>query len=127
MDIGVHSDIRLNYSNFDNLKMSDSELDDFIEKTEGEINTLNVKVRDITHDIARLEQGITQLSHIRSLKISLDDVFSCKFFSFRFGRLPRDSYPKLEVCDENESVFFFPLEEDKEYYWGFYIVQNKDS
>lgn len=124
VDIGVHSDIHLKYSNFDNLKMSDSELEDFIEKTEGEINKLNGNVRELNHDIARLEQGLTQLSHIRSLKISLDDIFSCKFFSFRFGRLPRDSYPKLEVCEENQSIFFFPLEEDREYYWGFYVVQN---
>jgi V/A-type H+/Na+-transporting ATPase subunit I len=122
VDIGVHSDIMLHFSSFDKLNMSDVELEDYIEKTETEINVLGGKVRDLTHDIARLEQGLTQLSHIRSLKISLDDVFSCKFFHFRFGRLPKDSYPKLEICDDSESVFFFPLEEDKEYYWGFYVV-----
>lgn len=124
VDIAVHSDIQLHYGNFDDLKMSDLELDDFIEKTETEINTLNSKARNLTQDIARLEQGLVQLSHLKSLKISLDDIFSCKFFNFRFGRLPKDSYPKLEVCDDSESVFFFPLEEDKEYYWGFYVALN---
>lgn len=124
VDIAVHSDIQLHYSNFDNLSMSDSELDDFIENTETEINKLNSKARNLTQDIARLEQGLVQLSHLKSLKISLDDIFSCKFFNFRFGRLPKDSYPKLEVCDDSESVFFFPLEEDKEYYWGFYVALN---
>lgn len=124
VDIAVHSDIQLKYSNFESLKMSDSELDDFIENTETKVNALNKKARDLTRDIARLEQGLVQLSHLKSLKISLDDIFSCKFFSFRFGRLPKDSYPKLEVCDDSESLFFFPLEEDKEYYWGFYVALN---
>jgi V/A-type H+-transporting ATPase subunit I len=124
VDIGVHSGIHLKFSNFDNLKMSDAQIETFIENSEIEINKLNGKVRDLTHDIARLEQGMTQLSHIKSLNISLDDIFTCKFFSFRFGKLPRDSYPKLEVCEESESVQFFPLEEEKEYFWGFYVVQN---
>lgn len=127
VDIGVHSDISLHFENFDSLKMSDAELEDYIEKTAAEVGGLDGKVRDITHDIARLEQGLTQLSHMRSLKVDLDDVFSCKFFHFRFGRLPRDSYPKLEVCDEADDVFFFPLEEDKEYYWGFYVVLDAQS
>lgn len=122
INIGVHSDVALHYSDFDSLDMSDAELEDYIEKTETKINALDGKVRDLSHDIARLEQGLTQLSHIKSLKISLDEIFSCKFFHFRFGRLPKESYDKLENCDEKNSVFFFPLEEDKEYYWGFYVA-----
>ena len=122
VDIGVHSDITLRYSSFDGLMMSDVELEDYINKIKSEISVLDGNVRDLTHDIARLEQGITQLSHIKSFKVSLDEVFSCRFFHFRFGRLPKDSYSKLEACNDSESVFFFPLEEDKEYYWGFYVA-----
>lgn len=127
IDIAVHSDIPIGYSEFESLKLSDSELEDYVGKIESEVNVLNGKVRELTEEIARLEQGITQLSHIKSLKLSLDDIFSCKFFYFRFGRLPRDSYPKLEVCDEKDSVFFFPLEEDKEYLWGFYVTLKDES
>lgn len=122
VDIAVHSDIPLHFSDFDSLGMTTSQLDDYIDGIDSEVSVLNGRVRDLSHDIARLEQGLTQLSHMGSLNLSLDDVFSCKFFHFRFGRLPRDSYPKLEVCDEKDDVFFFPLEEDKEYYWGFYVA-----
>ncbi|HEX2937903.1 MAG TPA: V-type ATPase 116kDa subunit family protein, partial [Ruminiclostridium sp.] len=127
VDIAVHSDIPLGYSNFDNIKMSDTELEDYVEKVETEVGALNGKVRNLNQEIARLEQGIAQLSHIKSLKLSLDDIFTCKFFNFRFGRLPRDSFPKLEVCDEKDSVFFFPIEEDNEYFWGFYVALNDVS
>lgn len=122
VNIAVHSGIALQYRDFDSLKMSDAELDDYVEKTETEINALSAKVRDLSHDIARLEQGLTELSHLKSLKISLDDCLNCKFFRFRFGRLPKDSYDKLENYDESEQLFFFPLEEDKAYYWGFYVA-----
>jgi V/A-type H+/Na+-transporting ATPase subunit I len=122
VDTGVHSDIPLHFSSFDSLALNDAELEDYIDKTEAEVGVLDGNVRNLAQEIARLEQGITQLTHLRSLKISLDDVFSCKFFHFRFGRLPKDSYPKLELCDESEDAFFFPLEEDKEYYWGFYVA-----
>lgn len=126
VDVGVHSDIALEYRPFDKLGLSDEELADALKKTESEVNALNGRVRTLSDDIARMEQGLTQLSHLAGLEISLDDIFGCKFFRFRFGRLPKESLPKLEVCDERDSVFFFPLEEDKDTYWGFYVVLAKD-
>lgn len=127
IDIAVHSNIPLGYSDFSRLEMSDAGLEDYVEKIEKEVNGLNKTVRDLKQETARLSQGITQLSHIKNLELSLDDIFSCKFFNFRFGRLPKDSYPKLEVCEEKDSVFFFPMEEDKEYIWGFYVALDNVS
>lgn len=126
VDVGVHSDIALEYRPFEKLGLSDEELADAIKKTESEVNELNGRVRTLVGGIARMEQGLTQLSHLASLDLSLDDIFGCKFFRFRFGRLPKESLPKLEVCDERDTVFFFPLEEDKDTYWGFYVVLAKD-
>lgn len=121
-DIGVHSEIELKYKSFDELGMSDTQIDAFITKLRDDLDGLNGKVSSLKAEISRMQQALTQLSHIRSFKVNLDDVFTCKFFRFRFGRLPKDSYPKLELCEEKDNLFFFPLEEDKQYYWGFYVA-----
>lgn len=126
VDIAVRSNVTLRYNNFDKLEMSDSQLEDYVKKIGSEVKKLDSNVRNITSEIARLKEGLTQLSHLKNLDISLDDIFSCKFFHFRFGRLPKDSYPKLEICDDSESLFFFPLEEDVGYYWGFYVALDPE-
>lgn len=121
-DIGIHSGIELTYKCFDKLGMSDTQIEEFIGKLKNDLGGLNGRMSSLTAEISRMQQALTQLSHIRSFKVNLDDVFTCKFFRFRFGRLPKDSYPKLELCEEKDNLFFFPLEEDKQYYWGFYVV-----
>lgn len=127
LDIGVHSNVHFRYSSFDKLGMSVEQIEQYIEKTESELGVLNGRVREFTQSVARLQQGLTQLQHLKSLDISLEELTSCKFFSFRFGRLPKDSLAKLEVCEESENVFFFTLEEDKDYFWGYYVALKSEA
>jgi V/A-type H+-transporting ATPase subunit I len=121
VDLGVQSGVRLQYSNFDRNTMTDRELTAYVEKTGKELDALGNKVRELNQTTARLEQGLAQLSHLTNLGISLDDLFGSKFIRYRFGRLPKDSFPKLDFYEDSDYIFFFPLEEDSGYYWGFYV------
>lgn len=127
IDIGVHSGIKLIYENFDNLNLNDNELFEYVGKTEKEINVLNQKVRALSDVSSRYGQALIQLDHIKDFGISLDELFAFKYISIRFGKLPRDSYSKLDLYDEEELMFFFPLGEDKEYYWGFYLALKDEK
>jgi V/A-type H+-transporting ATPase subunit I len=127
VDIGVHSNVKLSYKSFGNLKLSENELFEYAEKIEKEINILNQKVRGLSDITSRYQQAIIQLEHIKDFGISLDELFAFKFISIRFGKLPRDSYAKLDLYDEEEQMFFFPLGEDKEYYWGFYLALKDEK
>lgn len=127
VDLGLHNGISFQYRDFSGITMSDEETGRFIEKNKTVIDHLNEQVRTLTQEAARLEQGITSLEHIKSFTISLDELFSCKFFKVRFGHMPRDSYMKLSTLDEDKPVFFFPLEEDSASYWGFYVALPRDA
>lgn len=124
VDIAVHSGIKLLYSDFEKLSMSDKDLENYVAHTESTVNGLNERIRNIISTNAHLEQGIQQLQHFIGFGISLDELFSTKFIHFHFGRLPKDSYPKLDLYED--SLFFFPQEEENEYYWGFYAAPIKD-
>ena len=126
IDIAVHSDIPLHYVNFDRLGLSFEQMSACIDKAGGEIGTLNGKVSSLSQEAAKLSQILTSLSHLQEFNINLDDLFGCQYIVFRFGRLPKDSYLKLEAGDESEEHIFFPLEEDDLYYWGFYVVHKPD-
>lgn len=133
IDIGVHSGIKLGYHPFEKLGMTDGELEEYAVNTEQRIDALNFRVRELHDTVARLEQGLETLSHLTNMDISLDDLFNSKFVKFRFGKLPKESYQKLDTYnDTHEDIFFFPLEEDDTYYWGFYVapvneIENVDE
>jgi V/A-type H+-transporting ATPase subunit I len=127
VDIGVHSNVKLSFENFDNLGLNDEQLFKHVEQTEEEINVLNLKVRELSDTASRYEQGIIQLEHIKDFDISLDELFAFKYISIRFGKLPRDSYEKLELYSDEEKMFFFTLGEDKEYFWGFYLALKDEK
>ncbi len=63
---------------------------------------------------------IEQLSHYESLDISLDEVFSCEFVTVRFGKLPAESYRKLESYDAHPYIMFVPCSSEGDKLWGIY-------
>lgn len=124
VDIGVHADIRLRYSNFDHLDLSAEGLQDYIKKASLELDVLNARVRDLSQAAGRYQQMLEQLERLKTLKVSLDDVFHCAFIGFRFGRLPKDSLPKIDQDHEGIELLFVPLEETDLFYWGFYVARK---
>lgn len=124
IDIGVHADIPLHYSNFDHLDMSTEELGDYVSKASLTLDELNARVRDLTQTAGRHKQALMQLNHLKSLDISLDDINQCIYIGFRFGRLPKDSYPKVTADHEGIELLFVPLEETDLFYWGFYVARK---
>lgn len=127
VDIGLHSDIKLEYHDFSCLNLSDDELSAYVAKTQKEIDVLNNKWRDCTLRVAHLEQGIAQLEHIRDFDVNLDELFNSNFVNYRFGKLPKDSYAKLDLYDNEDLLIFFPLGEDSEYFWGFYVTLKNNA
>lgn len=92
-------------------------------------DTFSKRVTELTHDrgllsvkIESLSKDSEQFEHFIGLDINLDDILSCQMIKVRFGRLPRDSYEKLEMYDDNPYVLFFPGTSDAQYYWGVYFV-----
>ncbi|MFT8888575.1 MAG: V-type ATPase 116kDa subunit family protein [Ethanoligenens sp.] len=124
IDIGVHADIHLHYSNFEHLDMSAEELGDYVSKAGFTLDALNARVRDLTQAVGRYKQMLVQLEHLKTLKINLDDIFQCVYIGFRFGRLPKDSLPKVNVDHEDIELLFVPLEETDLFYWGFYVARK---
>ena len=127
VDIGVHADIKLHYRDFSALDMSYDELKAYMEKTKAELAELGGKVNDIVQQSDRLRQELTSLTHIRNFGISLDELFSCRYVVFKFGRLPKDGYYKINSGDDYDGRLFFPLEEDALFFWGFYVAKREDA
>lgn len=66
-------------------------------------------------------KDIEQFEHFKGLNIDLDTILHCETIKVRFGRLPKESFDKLQVYSDNPYVLFVPGAEDKDYYWGVYF------
>ncbi len=67
------------------------------------------------------EQALYQVDHLKGMTVDFQQIFSCENIKVRLGRLPVDSYAKLEYYDD-KPFYFAHFSEEKEYYWGMYFV-----
>lgn len=96
-------------------------IDAFLLEVEEKTSALSEKKRKIEEDIQNHEKAINQITHLAGLNVSFDDIFACQYVKVRFGRMPVDSFGKLEYYD-NRTFFYFPFDHDDEYYWGVYFA-----
>lgn len=97
--------------------------DDYLTRLEQELAQLTNRRKGLVSQVEQLESTLVHLHHLEHLEVSLDDIFACRFFQVRFGRLPVDSYPKLEYYGEHLFVFDI-FDQDSQYYWGAYFTPN---
>ena len=76
---------------------------------------------DSQQRINSLTNEETQIVHLIRMDTNLKELFSCKHIKIRFGRLPGDSYPKLEYYND-KTFIFVPYDNDQSYYWGVYFT-----
>ena len=72
-------------------------------------------------------KDIEQFEHFKGLNIDLDTILHCETIKVRFGRLPRESFDKLQVYSDNPYALFFPGVIDRDYYWGVYFAPKDYS
>lgn len=106
---------------FDQDAFSIEDISNFITGLEASVSKLDMRKREVKESIYQHEQAIIQIKHLAGLNASFDDIFACEYVKVRFGRLPYDSFEKLNYYD-NKTFFFFPFDHDDEYYWGVYFA-----
>lgn len=97
------------------------EIEGFITKFKDELTHLAQERTQLQNEVEQSSSALVQIEHLKSLKVSLDDIFACKYVEVRFGRLPVDSVSKLKYYSDR-MFFFLPFSEEKEYCWGAYFT-----
>lgn len=72
---------------------------------------------------------LEQLEHIGNISADLDSLFNFEFFTFRFGRMPREAYDSIAIYGiiDMDDVFFIPSSIEKQEVWGLYFTPRKRS
>jgi V/A-type H+-transporting ATPase subunit I len=119
----------MEYINFSFEYNSKLRCEDSIEQLEQYITSINEQLKDFIEKKAEIEKRISedrqivkQLKPMKDIDVELEKLFNFRFIKFRFGRLPRDSYKKLEMYLANIEAFFIPVLHETDYVWGIYFT-----
>ncbi len=88
------------------------------------------KIKDYTERLGMLKnsfvddtQIMKQIVPLINLKISLKELYALEYVDFRFGRLTKVEYEKINPVYTNaEPYIFIPTSTEGLYVWGFYFV-----
>ncbi len=87
-----------------------------------EMGALLNKRTALKQELDRYRKSVVEMSHFLGLQLDLHEIFACKFIKVRFGRIPKESYEKLESYRDNPYLMFFQCTSDKTHYWGVYFA-----
>ncbi len=121
--LALDLNVTLDKSDFDMSTFSLEDTNQYIQSLNNQTASLDNRKREIKESIAQHEQAVIQINHLAGLKVNFEEIFACEYVKVRFGRLPFDSYEKLNYFD-NRTFFFFPFDNDGEYYWGVYFAPS---
>ncbi len=107
--------------------VSTDKVKSFVSDTDTQLGEL-ISVRDkLNEEIAVCDTNIEKAQHFVGLDLDVKKIADCEYIITRFGRLPKDSYVKLQAYSENPYVEFFPCTKDDAYYWGTYVTPLSEA
>ena len=123
----INAGIELKYDSKAGDTLKADEIESFLETFEKQVQEIGGRKKQLSDSVKEHENALTQLNHIEGMEdVSFEDIFSCKYLKVRFGRLPSDSYSKLEYYN-NKVFLFIPLDmrEGEDFYWGIYFTPEE--
>lgn len=113
--------VTLRLTDTSGLSLSEEQLVDYVIKLSDSVGALQDKRASIEQKLEKLSGAKEEISHFLGLELDLNEIFACKYIKVRFGRLPKESFRKLNSYNDNPYILFFPCTEDKTHYWGVYF------
>lgn len=118
-------DISLEQTQKQEVKITSSiDYAEYLKKIEKEMDDIIRKKNELEESLEQYQRALTQIHHLSGLNTSFHNVFALKYFKVRFGRLPNDSYAKLDYY-ENKNFFFYEFGHEPDYIWGLYLTPKK--
>lgn len=108
--------------------MTAEEIDIYADQITAMLSTIIKKRDEISENLKTNQNIISQVESIADINIPMGDLFDFKHIKIRFGKMPRESYKKLnQFLSEYYAAFFFKFGEDKEGVYGLYCAPDAIS
>ncbi len=113
------------YHDYSSLEMGDGQVREYLLKIKQELVEIRQHKSELKERLTDHRQALAQVQHLNGLNIRFTDLVDSQNSKARFGKLPADSFMKLEYFSDRD-FFFFDFDHDDDYYWGFYLAPNTE-
>ena len=100
-----------------------TKLQDYVTSADVQLSQLTDRQKEMEQDLLSQQNSIKFMEHLSSLDVKFDDLWTCQYLKVRFGRLPQESYGKLQFY-KDQPFAFFSFDHDDDYHWCMYITAN---
>ncbi|MCG8500055.1 MAG: V-type ATP synthase subunit I [Firmicutes bacterium] len=98
------------------------QMEKYLDTVGDKLNDFIAQKERVENDIAGNRQVITHLTPMKNVDVQLERFFNMNFIKFRFGKLPRDSYKKLQMYLKDVEVFVTSVLHEGDYEWIVYFA-----
>lgn len=100
------------------------EANEYINYFSSKVDAVLSKRDEIKIEIENLQKSISDFSHFVDINVDLEEIFKFQYIKFRFGRIPKENYLKLDeyTGGPDSSFFFSPCSDEGDYCWGVYFA-----
>ncbi len=119
--------LKLEFVRLKNFSVSDKGVLKYVQFIVEKLEKLVNEKLKIKQDIDSCKRKIEQVGHFTGGNIDFSEILKCQYITPTFGRIPHESYEKLENFAENPFVMFFPCTEDETHHWGVYFAPNEKT
>lgn len=115
--------VSLNLVDISDFDVSLKEINDYVSYISYKLGFLLEKKEDILGQIAKHQKALSNISHFVGLDLNLAEIFACKYIKVRFGKLPKESFQKLNAHQQDDPyMLFFPCTVEEKSCWGVYFA-----
>jgi len=102
-------------------------ISEYLDSLEKRIISHKIETENISRIINENMQILKQLIPIRTLQFDIGELFRLEYIKFRFGKMPRESYKRLDVLAENLDIVVVPFASDDHDVWVSYFVPSVNA
>lgn len=95
----------------------------FIQRLDITVNDLKEKKLKLEEEKAKYLELLQKIEPFRELNYNVETILNFKFIKFRFGKISKEYFDKLErYVYENLDTIFYKCHSDENYVWGVYFI-----
>lgn len=107
------------------LKKKLEEIKEDIDSKSQEISSIYTKIEENEDQLAKIEESIMPIEHLKNLPVALEQLYNLKYMKFRFGKISLENYEQLNNELTNLDVLILELEKTDKEAWILYFTPDK--